>query len=431
MPTNEAPGFSGFKIGTASILGKMPDLGGALNSPSLASPVAADSALANYRQELPDMRPRWHQLIVIGNGFDLECGLPSSFGSFIEERNRQFLNDNPIFRKTMWDVILAGKSGEGWCDIENAIAEWVSPKGMPPLSASSSFGRCLGILRNWHRQEARIFDPSTPEDAVAEYLWQKYGEGETDWSQNHLLSITGQELHTLEKDFSVYLSDAVGKCSDYKDRVSRLMIQMMVYERPNKDDYDIEDSILSFNYTHDVDRFESEEHQASYVNIHGRLGGEIVFGIDGTDRIDDGTVLPLTKTYRLMSLDLPDRETLIHSPGQGLSRDLGTMAIKFYGHSLGEADYSYFQAIFDGLKLYEGNTRLIFFFRSHSGGKDANSINDAREEMMGKAICLLSAYGATLENKDHGKNLVHKLLIEGRLSVTLLPNSVRRASSLS
>ena len=46
--------------------------------------------------------------------------------------------------------------------------------------------------------------------------------------------------------------------------------------------------------------------------------------------------------------------------------------------------------------------------------------------MMEKVIRLLAAYGLTLDNKDHGKNLIHKLLIEGRLSVSLLGNDVRR-----
>lgn len=36
---------------------------------------------------------------------------------------------------------------------------------------------------------------------------------------------------------------------------------------------------------------------------------------------------------------------------------------------------------------------------------------------MGKAIKLLNSYGETPDNKDHGKNLIHKLLIEGRLSI--------------
>lgn len=34
-----------------------------------------------------------------------------------------------------------------------------------------------------------------------------------------------------------------------------------------------------------------------------------------------------------------------------------------------------------------------------------------------RVTSLLSAYGETMENKDHGKNLVHKLILEGRLAV--------------
>lgn len=40
---------------------------------------------------------------------------------------------------------------------------------------------------------------------------------------------------------------------------------------------------------------------------------------------------------------------------------MGTKMIKFYGHSLGEADYSYFQAIFDSVKLYGGGVRASYF----------------------------------------------------------------------
>ena len=42
--------------------------------------------------------------------------------------------------------------------------------------------------------------------------------------------------------------------------------------------------------------------------------------------------------------------------------------------------------------------------------KLANSIND-----------LLVNYGATMDNKDHGKNLMHKLLLEGRLIIRGMP----------
>ena len=138
-------------------------------------------------------------------------------------------------------------------------------------------------------------------------------------------------------------------------------------------------------------------------------------------------ILPFTKTYRLMAMDLPNMGSVIHIPN-GSNLDRGTQVIKFYGHSLGRADYSYFQAIFDAVNLYESGTSLVFFFRPHKGPSgETGDVDKARKGMMTKAITLLTAYGETLDNKDHGANLIHKLLIEGRLAVTLLPDTVRRA----
>ncbi|KEY28766.1 UNVERIFIED_CONTAM: hypothetical protein DV094_03100 [Bifidobacterium longum subsp. infantis] len=45
------------------------------------------------------------------------------------------------------------------------------------------------------------------------------------------------------------------------------------------------------------------------------------------------------------------------------------------------------------------------------------SDQDAKTDMDQKVVRLLSTYGSTMDNKAHGGNLIHKLLIEGRLSV--------------
>ena len=37
--------------------------------------------------------------------------------------------------------------------------------------------------------------------------------------------------------------------------------------------------------------------------------------------------------------------------------------------------------------------------------------------MMNRVTGLLSTYGETLDNVDHGNNLIYRLLLEGRLSV--------------
>ena len=86
--------------------------------------------------------------------------------------------------------------------------------------------------------------------------------------------------------------------------------------------------------------------------------------------------------------------------------------IKFYGHSLASADYSYFQSIFDLVNLYSSHVRLLFFYSDYSV--------TAREETYQRVLNLLSAYGETMDNEDHGKNLVHKLILEGRLSIVRL-----------
>ena len=78
----------------------------------------------DYSSYLPDMRSTWRQLVVIGNGFDLACGLKSDFKSFFEPRLKKGkaieqggvsggksvgsqLRDAGL---TAWDIILGTKS---------------------------------------------------------------------------------------------------------------------------------------------------------------------------------------------------------------------------------------------------------------------------------------------------------------------------------
>lgn len=48
-------------------------------------------------------------------------------------------------------------------------------------------------------------------------------------------------------------------------------------------------------------------------------------------------------------------------------------------------------------------------------------VEKARREVHKNVTKLLAAYGESFDNKDHGKNLMHKLLLEGRLMVRRLP----------
>ena len=41
--------------------------------------------------------------------------------------------------------------------------------------------------------------------------------------------------------------------------------------------------------------------------------------------------------------------------------------------------------------------------------------------MFEKVNRLIATYGATLDDEDHGRNLLHKLLLEGRLTIKQAP----------
>lgn len=381
----------------------------------------------------PTIKKPWHQLIVVGNGFDLECGLRSSFGHFIAAREKYFddLSSNEVeteFHKTIWDYLLDERNGSNWCDVERAIAEWVAPKDprrepKTPLDLSSNrivFGKTLKKLDRLCSTGYGVeIDQNEASDRVASHLFKRFHENDAPWTKERLLNVTQEDLSTFEGDFASYLLSEINHSADYQQAADKLMRTLMGFGLPSAEYYEIETCILSFNYTTPHKVFRVDGNLVSYVNIHGKLSGEIIFGIDGTGRMNNLDALPYTKTYRLMALDVPNIAAVVHRSTPNPSNDVIRL-IKFYGHSLGQADYSYFQAIFDTVNLYNGPTRLQFFVRPYECNGRWLKEEDVRIEMMGKVINLLNSYGATLDNKDHGKNLIHKLLIEGRLQICVL-----------
>ena len=156
----------------------------------------------------------------------------------------------------------------------------------------------------------------------------------------------------------------------------------------------VENYVLSFNYTKPFPF-------PNLRNIHGNLNNwNIIFGID-YDKVNtffSNQPTQFTKSYRILENKLNSDMTI--------PSDLNK--ILFYGHGLGEADYSYFQTIFDTVDLYHGNTKLIFFWNNFND-KDQYNIQVER------VTNLIEKYGQTFTNKDHGRNLFTKLLLENRI----------------
>lgn len=378
----------------------------------------------------------WRQLLIIGNGFDLQCGLPSKFADFFESR-RQILERCQVYvgsrsvyswasavgnsGLTVWDVILENGVTEYWFNIEAAIQEWITPSG--PNKKSQK----IAIIENYIKDFARNGKSSrVPEDKdgaafiVASYLFCKYDLSDSEGlNAAELYRCFEIELHLFEADFASYLKNAVDDSMHYQDSACSLLDKLLSIERVDPQEWHIFESVLSFNYTIPERVSVDSREQFSYVNVHGRLADssetDIIMGIDAADCWGSAMAMPFTKTFRLMGIGAPYPDEVLHIPTGG-KYDTTMDLLKFFGHSLASADYSYFQSIFDSVNLYSGNTRLIFFYHEHDGvNKEVERINT-----MVRVTELLTTYGKTLDNQDHGKNLVHKLLLEGRLSVQYL-----------
>lgn len=401
------------------------------------------------------------QLLVLGNGFDLQCGLKSTFDDFEEERYKMFEAwdartsqglSAPNIRTvgpdgnslrgntpetwfwdqglTLWDLILHDdRRTRTWYDIEECIRFWVvdlvKPDGTitdPNRRSNYTPGNLVVSEEFWNLDITK---------AVATYAMIMY-----DWNGTgkHLLRILLKELHRYETAFSQYLEKQTQKNHDYTASAVHAL-KTLTFDQFNLDTnlysqierWEKLTNVLDFNYTSPLPQETLPQDRSCPLvfNVHGKSEQEnIIFGIDGTG-IDTGLelytdIVKFTKTYRLMALSSDPHPSLVQPYIAGADSQ-ETRYIKFFGHSLGQADYSYFQAIFDEVDLYESQTHLIFYYNANRPNDIHMTENHAAEEMFEKVNHLISRYGETLDNKDHGKNLLHKLLLEGRLSVIQAP----------
>lgn len=381
---------------------------------------------------------RIKQLLIIGNGFDLACGLKSKYTDFFYSISEKEYGNNfwyYVFNK-LRDSDL--KHSNNWVDIELQILNQL--KNLEFLYKDNFIQKIdkhydtLTFINNSieRLQDNTNIDSLDPESLEITYRGISTTKNENstipksiDLAQDFVL----EHLHTVEKDFCAFLSNQINEeiNKDYEQTISKIDIDnyfsrsIKLLNHMLKSYYKIDQTsevttfsdkttnpiamfhilndILSFNYTLPVQSY-------NWCSIHGSLGAEnIIFGINYDNLISHFTNPPIqfSKSYRILENSLLSNIRL--------SKDIQN--ILFYGHGLGEADYPYFQSIFDSLDLYHGKTRLIFFWDAYDEDKKL----ELHKEMLSKVVNLIEKYGQTFSNKDHGRNLLTKLKIENRILI--------------
>lgn len=196
-------------------------------------------------------------------------------------------------------------------------------------------------------------------------------------------------LNIIENVFAKYLLKEVKGNTDYENK-AQLVLSKLSGNTPY--------NLLDFNYTEP----KSQTLEVSR-NIHSTLENNPIFGIDSAEVNANANYYQFTKTYRIMRLAVDNSNT------QLLPKSVNK--IIFYGHSLSQADYSYFQSIFDYYNIYSENITLIFYYSKY-GNYD---IKEIAKDQFDKVSRLLENYGKSIPDK--GKSLLPKLLLEKRVKI--------------
>lgn len=417
------------------------------------------------------------QLIVLGNGFDLHCGLKSSYKDFLyyvitQKYTNYFLSDseeasdrNEAIEKAfadsanyvgvrrihfdaiyfernvkmndtifpdinIWYLVLFHEKlvqslnqSSNWSDIESVIEKYVSGKfifnndnGKQSqktfidilVDTIFSYGFERNILSKEIMEQVEyklagllLYHLLNREDDCYEIKekieeirkkhdnsisWRfdeaqikefelRIKEEERPEVVNILINLLMGELHKLEIDFQTYLIQETER-EEYKSKAENFL-QTIVSDGG----YPLSYSVFSFNYTNSCSG--NLGTQVAFRNVHGALNqipneSKIIFGIDNisSDSRAEDIGYRFTKSYRTMRLytELENDKTFGDKIDNIFTKDMDV--IKFYGHSLARADYSYFQYIFDMYDLYNSNIKLIFYYSKIEG----RTVEEVRQE---------------------------------------------------
>lgn len=335
---------------------------------------------------------------IIGNGFDLFCGLHTTYSDYYCKFWKKYLSiqkamDNYVYDNkeidfsneiigscNIWDVFFAmhsfkspEKCMEKWCDIEKLILESL-------LSESEAINRNRTLLepsniylypndekRHFSKKDQhvslkirwpelkKIFPDKTKARSFFEKIMIIFIQNrmkQKGISSLNYYEFLLDELGDFEKTFGDFVNEQTINNNIYKSKVYSLLQLLCPVDYHETDETWNKLHIDSFNYT----RFASEPsgRDITLNHINGSYENPI-FGVDSCFEPSDHRFV-FTKTSRRME------SKMIYS---NYTSDAPFENIVVFGHSLYEADYSYFFPILDKMKMLDSDAKGVIVFAYH------------------------------------------------------------------
>lgn len=384
------------------------------------------------------------------------------------KNNKIFNNKDSINLLNFWEIVLFldKKINSSWYDVENSIKDFLIPNNNKKYSKLEYLEKLFKLLKN-----KSIVNVGEIDSEIFFLFFVSYNFlGLNKYNTNKICDFLIDQLRIFEKSFFNYLNDEI-KLKDNDNDITNIYSSNFAKTNSinytakityliNKISKNRNVNVLNFNYTQILSfhpriglnekyKFINDRnfnvnqpinlfnnHIKKSTNINGALTihnndikmfpSKIIFGIDDNilniknlNNKELSNIKRFTKSERKKEIDFENNpldkiDTILDK--NNISK------IMFFGHSLGESDFSYFKYIFDYYDIYKNNNvKFVFIYAIHKSRLEIskmstdeynkNDINQKNKQIK-KVKSLMNNYDET-NNKKH-------ILYQNKLSKNLI-----------
>ena len=268
---------------------------------------------------------------LIGNGFDLNCGLKSSYRDVYKEYIKQPSKTPRIkkFKEDIWNDI------DNWGDFEFRMSNYLSN-----FNTENDFLECLRDFKSYldlylRNEQSRFFEQL---------------------SHGRFSERASKEMSESIKNF-------------YTGITPNLDTEIISLQKKRKLTWNYY-SYICFNYTNVLDGLIKPEEQSNVIHIHGRINQDIVLGMDNENQLTNQNFALTNRSKRAFIKPFFNHE---YDRGRVSRAEICIQqsdVICVYGMSLGESDYTWKKLLLKWLEEKE-DSHLFIFLRLHQRCKCA------------------------------------------------------------
>ena len=329
---------------------------------------------------------------LVGNGFDLNAGLRTRFSDFFKVYCEETANDTPVIKKFKEEI---GINVELWSDFEKQMGAYTSKvtKDIPEEGKLSieDYYTCIDDFRN----KFIIYLNEEIRRPIVSVMKTQIREKCQDMLKNPFRYLRTGQWERLYNYIDAQLQPLTVKYGFVVFNYTDMCEQCMRIEGSREIRRYCDRSIIA---EISADRF---------VYVHGRLGNEILLGVDNISQIRN----PLLQNDEelVYSIVKPISNRELESGQDEKAKELieTSNVIIIYGMSLGKTDNYWWREIADWLLQGKNSEERFLIVYSCDGTTNRSSTRNAVRNQKEVRKKFLEAYGYELEEKDKDYMMNH------------------------